>query len=350
MPEIQAQRRREPAVRGRNFAGKRVKREVQGSDEVGETTQILRERTVEEIGRKVEMGERCESGDLDRQGAGERITGEIKRDKRSSVEEMSRNEVREVVVGEIKRGERRKSADFGGNVAGEFVAGERNRGLRGEIREGILHWDGRLQELVTEPLYLVQLFCYDHGVRLGYRIPSSVLIVEWAFVFIRVTVSSAEEIPALATEPGQAYPFVASPDCTPITSAAAAAMDSLGLLVLPLTMFSMDEAASLACSCFKIMSLWHLEHIFMVAALPKKPQLLTQKIGPSEAWQPVSFEDSIMQYPATWKHTNFIHMLNTSTTKIIDSRNLRKCTCGLTANNLTLKKFQMQSISMHYHK
>jgi len=41
------------------------------------------------------------------------------------------------------------------------------------------------------------------------------------------------------------------------------------------------------------MSLWHLEHMFIVVALPKNPQLLMQSMGPSGAWHPVSFEDSI---------------------------------------------------------
>jgi len=60
-----------------------------------------------------------------------------------------------------------------------------------------------------------------------------------------------------------------------------------------LMMFSIDDMASLACSCSIIISLWHFEHMFMVAALPKKPQLLTQRIGPSGAWQLVSFDESI---------------------------------------------------------
>ncbi|MFS7977396.1 hypothetical protein Hanom_Chr10g00903501 [Helianthus anomalus] len=59
----------------------------------------------------------------------------------------------------------------------------------------------------------------------------------------------------------------------------------------PLMMSSMDEVASLAFSCFNIISLWHLEHMFMVATLPKKPQLLTQRMGPSGA--AVSLVDSI---------------------------------------------------------
>ncbi|KAJ6425843.1 hypothetical protein OIU84_026425 [Salix udensis] len=60
------------------------------------------------------------------------------------------------------------------------------------------------------------------------------------------------------------------------------------LLEFPFTMLSKDDAASWACCWFRMMSLWHLEHMFMVAALPKKPQLLMQRIGPSGAWHPVS--------------------------------------------------------------
>jgi hypothetical protein len=38
-----------------------------------------------------------------------------------------------------------------------------------------------------------------------------------------------------------------------------------------------------------------LEHMFMVAALPKKPQLLMHRIGPSGCWQPASL-CSITEY------------------------------------------------------
>ncbi|MFS7953787.1 hypothetical protein Hanom_Chr07g00622631 [Helianthus anomalus] len=55
----------------------------------------------------------------------------------------------------------------------------------------------------------------------------------------------------------------------------------------------MMSAASLAFSCFNIISLWHLEHMFMVAALPKNPQLLMHRMGPSGA--AVSLVDSISQ-------------------------------------------------------
>ncbi|KAJ6325981.1 hypothetical protein OIU78_013138, partial [Salix suchowensis] len=61
------------------------------------------------------------------------------------------------------------------------------------------------------------------------------------------------------------------------------------LLDDPFTILPIDDAASLACSCFNRISLWHFEHMFMVAALPKKPQLLMHKIGRSGgAWHPVS--------------------------------------------------------------
>jgi hypothetical protein len=54
-----------------------------------------------------------------------------------------------------------------------------------------------------------------------------------------------------------------------------------GSFDFPLTTFPMDDAARLAWSCFNIESLWHLEHIFIVAALPKKPQLFMHNIGPA---------------------------------------------------------------------
>jgi hypothetical protein len=61
------------------------------------------------------------------------------------------------------------------------------------------------------------------------------------------------------------------------------------LLADPFTILPIDDAASLVCSCFNSISLWHFEHMFIVAALPKKPQLLVHKIGPSGgAWHPVS--------------------------------------------------------------
>jgi len=45
----------------------------------------------------------------------------------------------------------------------------------------------------------------------------------------------------------------------------------------PLMRVSMEEEAC----CLRIISLWHLEHMYIVAALPKNPQLFTQRIGPS---------------------------------------------------------------------
>jgi hypothetical protein len=61
------------------------------------------------------------------------------------------------------------------------------------------------------------------------------------------------------------------------------------LLADPFTILPIDDAASLVCSCFNSISLWHFEHMFIVAALPKKPQLLMHKIGRSGgAWHPVS--------------------------------------------------------------
>nr|GLL47950.1 hypothetical protein Itr_chr14CG27330 [Ipomoea trifida] len=54
MPEIQAQ---EPVVRRGNFTGKRIMLEVQGFNELREATQFLKERAIEEIRRKVEVGE-----------------------------------------------------------------------------------------------------------------------------------------------------------------------------------------------------------------------------------------------------------------------------------------------------
>ncbi|GAU51776.1 hypothetical protein TSUD_88480 [Trifolium subterraneum] len=66
-------------------------------------------------------------------------------------------------------------------------------------------------------------------------------------------------------------------------STLAATTDSFSVLLLvdPFIILPRDDAASWACSCFSIMSLWHLEHMFMVAALPKNPQLLMHNIGPS---------------------------------------------------------------------
>ncbi|KAJ6428065.1 hypothetical protein OIU84_023474 [Salix udensis] len=74
---------------------------------------------------------------------------------------------------------------------------------------------------------------------------------------------------------------------------------SLALLLDdPFTILPIDDAASLACSCFNSISSWHFEHMFIVAALPKKPQLLMHKIGPSGcAWHPVS-SWSILAFPA----------------------------------------------------
>lgn len=62
------------------------------------------------------------------------------------------------------------------------------------------------------------------------------------------------------------------------------------------TMFPNEDAASLACSCFMMKSLWHFEHMFIVAALPKNPQLFAQSLGASGgAWHPVSL-CSIVQF------------------------------------------------------
>jgi hypothetical protein len=52
----------------------------------------------------------------------------------------------------------------------------------------------------------------------------------------------------------------------------------------PLIKVSMEDDA-----CWlKSISLWHLEHMYAVAALPKNPQLLIQRMGPSGVWHPVS--------------------------------------------------------------
>ncbi|CAI9763769.1 unnamed protein product [Fraxinus pennsylvanica] len=82
-----------------------------------------------------------------------------------------------------------------------------------------------------------------------------------------------------------------APACTSVASVMRGSFTILP--ETPLTKFSMEESASLACYCFIIVSLWHLEHIFMVAAVPKKP-VVEANNGRSGAWQPVSFEDSII--------------------------------------------------------
>ncbi len=89
-----------------------------------------------------------------------------------------------------------------------------------------------------------------------------------------------------------------------IFAVAMATVDAFALL--PSMMLSIDDAASLACSCFNTKSLWHLEHMFMVAALPKNPQLLMQSIGASGgASHPVSLW-SILEHFSARKRDDFV--------------------------------------------
>lgn len=45
----------------------------------------------------------------------------------------------------------------------------------------------------------------------------------------------------------------------------------------PLIRVSIEDDAC----CLRSISLWHLEHMYAVVALPKNPQLLIQRMGPS---------------------------------------------------------------------
>lgn len=45
----------------------------------------------------------------------------------------------------------------------------------------------------------------------------------------------------------------------------------------PLIRVSMEDDAC----CLRSISLWHLEHMYAVVALPKNPQLFIQRMGPS---------------------------------------------------------------------
>ena len=161
----------------------------------------------------------------------------------------------------------------------------------------------------------VELLSLDHGVGFCYGITCSSAVIIGAVVLVRIAMYSTEKVTTLTFEPCQTYPLFASGAAfwpllclclclislrsrgkqwcrdsfwlyrvgMKTTSAAeAGAANSFPLLLDdPFTILPMDDATSLACSSFKIISLWHFEHKFIVAVLPKEPQLLMHSIGPS---------------------------------------------------------------------
>lgn len=118
-------------------------------------------------------------------------------------------------------------------------------------------------------------------------------------------------------------------------------------LPLPLTKLSIEDCASFSRSCLRIISLWHLEHMFMVAAVPKKPQLLMQRIGHSGAWHPVS-SWSISNSPASQQHElelgptilnktrSYLTHLETWNPRVIRYKTSRTCKC---TDNLLFSNF-----------
>jgi hypothetical protein len=70
----------------------------------------------------------------------------------------------------------------------------------------------------------------------------------------------------------------------PIIDSAPFLSDMVPEALDPLIRVSMEDDAC----CLRSLSLWHLEHMYAVAALPKNPQLLIQRMGPSGVWHPVS--------------------------------------------------------------